>query len=669
MHKLPQNRRWATDFSSDVFGSVVAGQNLDFDREGYLTLAPKSVSIYNQDDDANFSRVFAIVYLDNATQDGYFVLTRDEAFRLVLEGGPAMTQLSTSNRFANTSPDALVWQGLVHVSGYSGTTVNSWDGNSFTERITGLTSSKPQPMCVFENRNELAVGNGNTVKTYNTSYVLQNTLTIPSDYNVISIRWEENKIFVGTRHLHGGEAKIFTWDGSGTAAQAGYGVRCPRVYSLCNYQGGIAAVVSSGQLLRWTGGGFSPLKDAFGVEANFPVWYENRLWQDEDAGTASIGKVYDRGTVADGNIMYLNVSSSVASNESNTLLKNFPSGIWVFDPQVGLYHKALPSADKIQNVAVSSLSDSTLTLASAVQVQTGESVFIEVVGSLTGISANQTYYAIVLTSTTIKLAYSQADAHNGDAITLGGSAGVATVTVARNNQIGSVNDSEAGALALVAPEDVGDTFTQTPIIWGSRTYKLGDVDATFDSLNVLSQAFNVGRFITPKLQTSAITETWKALYQKLRNLSLDADSIVVKYRTRERFGLPTTPAAGTYSTSRTIGSSLEYFDQIEEGDEVVITRGYGAGRSAHVVSHTGLEIELDEAIPNAASGNELEFYVTDFKRLGEPITNSVPTVVDNYCQSQIGQKGAWIQFTIELRGSRVAIEEMLLTHEPAVRAV
>ena len=507
MFRLPRDR-WKADYSSDLFGDFVAGQNLDFDNEGYLSLAPKPVNIFNQDDDADFSRVFAIQYLDNATADGYFVLTRDDAFLLTLNDGPTASALTSGNIWVNTSPDALVWQGLVFVSGYNGTTIRSWDGSTFTERVTGLTSTVPQPLCVFENRNELAVGNANTVKTYNTSYTLQTTLTLPSDYNVITMRWEENKLFIGTRHLHGGDAKIFVWNGAGTSAQAGYSVRCARVYSLCNYKNGIVAVVSSGQILRWTGGGFTPLKDALGVEANFPVWYENRLWQDEDAGTASIGKVYDRGTISDGDLIYFNVSSQVASNESDVLLKNFPSGIWVFDPQVGLYHKALSTGDKIQNVAVSSVASSVLTLASAVHTETGEPIFIEAVGSLTGISANQTYYAIKVTTTTFKLAYSPADAYAGDFITLGGSAGVATITVAKNTQIGSVFDSEAGAISLLAPEDVGDTFTLTPIIWGTRTWKTGDVDATYDSINVLSQANNVGYFVTPKIQSSAFLDTW-----------------------------------------------------------------------------------------------------------------------------------------------------------------
>lgn len=659
MFKLPGNN-WRPDYSSDKRGNLIATQNLDFDNEGYLSLAPKPVNIYNQDDDAGFTRVFGIQYFNTngAGTDGYLVLTRGGAYNVVLADGGAVTEIASDSTFANTFPDLVIFNGLAHFSGHTGTTVQSWDGASFTSRITSLTSSLPQPMCVFENRNELAVGNGNAVKTYNTSYSLQNTLTLPADFTVVTMRWEENKLFIGTRHKHGGDAKIFTWNGSGSAAQAGYTVRAPRVYSLCNYKSGIVAIVSTGQILRWTGGGFEPLKDAYAVEANFPVWYENRLWQDEDSGTALIGKVLDRGSIADGDLIYINASSAVATNESDTLLKNFPSGIWVFDPQVGLYHKALPTADKIQNVAVSSLASSVLTLASAIQTETGEPIFIEAVGSITGISANQTYYAIKVTTSTFKLALTPADAYAGDNITLAGSAGVATVTVARNRQIGSVNDSEAGAVGLISPQDVTDTFTNSPIVWGSRTYKLGDVDATYDSLNILSQANNMGYFITPKIYASNVLDAWQSLKLRIRNLNLDTDKLIIKYRTRERFGMPSRPSQGTYTSSTVLGGSTNTYKRAAVGDEVVITKGYGAGRSAHITTVNSAELTIDEAIPNVSGTEEVEFYVTDFKKLGT-VSNTDRFIQDNYSEHALGIKAPWIQFKVELRGAPgLAIEEV-----------
>lgn len=666
MIKLPNNKRWKTDYSSDCFGSIVAGQNLDFDREGYLSLAPRAVNIYNQDSDAGFSYPFAIEYFANSTADGYLVLTRGGAYNVVISSGVAVTEIATDSTFANAFPDLVIWQGLAVFSAHTGTTVQSWDGASFTSRITGLTSTKPIPLCVFENKNQLAVGNGNTVKTYNSSWSLQVTCTLPADYEVISIRWEENKVFIGTRNIHGGEGKIFVWNGAGTEAQAGYGVGCARVYSLCRYKAGIVAIVNSGQILRWNGGGFEPLKDAYGVEANFPVWYEDRLWQDEDSGVARIGKVFDRGSIADGDIIYINVSSSVASNESDTLLKNFPSGIWVFDPKVGLYHKALTCSDLWQTVAVSSVASSVLTLASAVHTETGEPIFINNVGSLTGITADYTYYAIKVTTSTFKLALSPADALAGDFITLGGSAGSAEVVVAKNRQIGNVNDFYAGAVGLVSPLDVPDTIINSPIIWGGVPFKLGDVDANYFSLNILSQANNVGYFVTPKIYSDQVEDVWQRLVTKLGSLNLDTDKIVVKYRTKERFGMPSRPSQGTYTSSTVLGGTINTYQQAAVGDEVVITKGYGAGRSAHITAINGAELTIDEATPNVSGAEEVEFYVTDFKKL-LVITNTTPRVGDGFIkQAMTDAQSSWVQFKVELRGRGVAVEELQIinqTHE------
>lgn len=662
MIRLPQNRRWKSDYSSDVFGSFIAGQNLDFDQEGYLQLAQKPVAVFTETDDADFGIVYSIQPFDlssTADADGYVICTDDRAFNMLLGEGVSITQIGDSAAFANTFPDALVFNAKVYLS--RATTVDTWDGSNWTsDAISSLTTGVPHPLCLFENRLELAIGNGNTVKTYNTSNVLQNTCTLPTEYQVTTIRWVDNELFIGTRHVHGGEAKVFRWNGTGSAWQAGYGVRAARVYSLCTYQAGFVAIVSSGQILRWTGGGLSPLKDALGVEANFPVWYSSQLWQDEDSTTNKFGRVFDRGSVADGDLIYINVNSTIASSEGNTLLPNFPSGIWVFDPKVGLYHKALPSGDEIQTVGVSSVASSTLTLASSTQVQTGEPVLVAAVGSLTGITANLTYYAIVESATTIKLALTQADAYAGTYITLGGTAGVASLQLPSNNQIGSSTVSHAGAITLVSPTDVPNTFYNSNILWGVRTYQADNTTAVLDSLNTLSKAFNAGYFITPKIYSSNVKDAWQALYTKLKNLNFDTDSIVIKYRTRERFGLPALPSVGTYGTTTTIGGAIAYYDQVQVGDEVVITKGIGAGRSAHVVAKTGSELELDETIPYASTTDPIEFYVTDFKRLNQPITNQTDTVIDGFSKQIIDDASGWIQFKLELRGARVAVEELSL---------
>lgn len=661
MYKLPVNRRWTSDYSSSEFGSFVAAQNIDLDKEGTLTLSHKSIAIYSQDDDGDFDRVQSISYL---TGQGYVLITRDHAYLLNLNDGPTVTEIGSSPSFSANS-DGVTWQARAYAT--HTTKLVYWDGSSWSDAVTGLTNSIPHPVCVLEHRNEIAVGNGNTVQTYNTSHSLQNTLTIPTDFEVQTIRAKGNDVFVGTRNKSGGEAKVFLWNASGSVAQAQYGVRASRVYSLCPYLDTIIAVVNTGQILRFSQGGFMPLKDSLGVEANFPVWYSNYLWEENDETSSE--KVFNRGTVAEGDLLYINVGSGVQSNESRTLLHNFPSGVWCFDPKMGLYHKALPSSDQLQSNTVSSISNNVLTLGSSSQAQTGESFFIESVGSITGLSAGYTYYLIRVTATTFKLALTQADAYAGTNITVAGTANNEAVLIAKNNHIGSVNTSSAGAIATISPNDLQDTFLTGNLLWGSAGYKVNDVDAVFYSLNTFSQAFNVGYVITPKLRSDNIMETWQTLYQKLSGLNLDTDTIVVKYRTRERFGLPTFAAQGSYSSDTRLGSNTAYFDQIEVGDEVVLTKGIGAGRSAHIRAIDGAELMLDEAIPNASSTNEVEFYVSDFKKLST-ITNDTENVENGFAQSGMDSTtGPWVQFKIELRGARPAIEELLVAHETAKAVV
>ena len=213
-----QSKRYSVNLSTDLFGNLARVRNMDFNRPGYMALARKPNVLYTETDDVDFETPLAILSDDS----DFYVITSEDTFSVDVQ----LTDRSVSKLQTGTPPtnsfasDGVFFNGELHVSDAGG--VHSLASGTWASDITGLNTSYPHPLCVSEHQQYLAVGNGNTVALYNTSYALQTTLTIPSDHVVTWIRWRANILWVGTRNINGGEAKVFLWNGSGTAAQSGY---------------------------------------------------------------------------------------------------------------------------------------------------------------------------------------------------------------------------------------------------------------------------------------------------------------------------------------------------------------------------------------------------------------------------------------------------------------
>ena len=245
-----QTRRWIADLDSDIFGNLIRVRNLDFNKKGYLSLAGKPNCVYTEAEDVDFQTPIVIV----SNNLNYHVITSDQAYEIDFVGTtPGVTQMTGGNPpdFGFDS-DAVVFNGSApHVSG--GTEIGSWSGSTWTQRYSSLDSDWPHPLAVSEHQQYLAVGDGNRVRLLNTSYVLQTTATLPSEQIVTWIRWKGNLLYIGTRNIYGGEGRLYVWNGSGTAANAGYGVGSEWCMSGTLYEDTIVVASISGQLLRFTG--------------------------------------------------------------------------------------------------------------------------------------------------------------------------------------------------------------------------------------------------------------------------------------------------------------------------------------------------------------------------------------------------------------------------------
>jgi len=654
------SKKWSVSLESDLFGNLVRVRNLDFNKKGYLSLARKPYTFYTEAESANFESPLAILSGDNS----FYVITTGEMFQI--DG--TVGDFSPSEKSAGSPPsfgfqtDGVWWQGLIFASG--STTVNSYTPSTWTSRITGLSSSYPHPLCVSEHQNYLAVGDGNTVKLYNTAYSLVTTCTVPSDHVVTWIRWMGNLLYFGTRNINGGDARLFIWNGSGTAAQNAYGAACDWLFSGCEFDSKMTVVTSRGQLLYFTGAGLAQLRTDDGREMNFPVYYTNVPWGSSAATSNLRGKVTSRGMKANGRKLYIVVNAEVDFNDGGTpdVIPNFPGGLWVADPGgPGLYHKAGADHKQRSKVTPTSLSSDTLTLSSAEIFETGDPIYCTALGSLTGdLDGDMIYYAIKVSSTEFKLALTPKQAIDGANITITG-------TTTGSEFMFNVYEAVGATKGNAGPVEVFSAFG-LPRFNGIEVLYGMDIrnpaGTTIGVVMSLGMGKNVGSLTTPKIQASNLKDAWQKLFAKFPPFSVSSRKIIIKYRTENRLGIPGRLNMGggraTWVDANTFTINPKTYDfyAAAEGDEVEFISGAAAGYTGHIAaggivvdSATQWSITLDEDMPDVAVGETSDLIVdnwTKYKTISS--VDDAKAAYNGFKKAILKKKAKWIQIRIELRG-------------------
>lgn len=683
-----QSKRYSVNLATDLFGNLARTRSLDFNKPGSLALARKPVVLMTETQDVDFETPLAVLGDD----DDVYVVTTENVFRI----SSALTDITVSdmNDAGGTVPgggfqsDGVFFNSLLHVSDAGG--VHHYTAGAWAQSFTGLSTSYPHPLCVSEHQQYLAVGNGNTVQLRNTSYTLITTLTIPSDHVVTWIRWRANLLWIGTRNIQGGEAKVFLWNGSGTAAQAGYGVGSEWAFSGCTYdaRSTIAVVSASGQLLYFNGSGFVPLLDDAGNEMAFPVYHLGYTWGSSSSTFNLLGKVASRGMEARGRRIYMNVDSTIARPNGGvpSYTPNFPGGLWVFDPKVGLYHKAGIDHDQFNRVAGSSVASDAITLASAQVFETGDPVECTTVGSLTGdIQANQIYYAIKTSSTVLKLANTPQQAVAGEAITITGTATSSEFAFHTYESVGAHMTERTGGLAVLKGQ-TASRFLFSEVVFGADIGLPGGT--TVGAVMSLGMGKNVGSFVTPKLQASAITDTFDQLVSKFKDLNISSRKIIFKYRTKHRWGMPGRRdfdnGKATWVTSTTFTVNPKTYDMysVEVGDEVEFLDGGAGGYTAHITdisedSTTQWTITIDEAMPDVTASDTSEILIDNWtKYMTISTADDAAAAAAGFKKAALGGEeedtanaAKWVEIKVEMRGytdfdDLMEFEELMLNNTP-----
>jgi hypothetical protein len=644
--KIPSNNVWTQTNEGDTSGVLHSTRNITLDTPGKLRLSQKSIAIENTDSLLEAGYGLSLAYFNNQ-----WISVQDAGVRDFDLLGTA-TSGTGSDPTPSIYGDGMVFNSLLLVT--TTDNLSSWNGSAWTNSLASLTTTVPHPMEVFDSlpTYKLAIGNGNTVKIYDTGYNASSTvLTLPTQYIVTSLAYNSGYLYVGTRNTKGGQAAIFIWDGSGTNANYQVVISGNWVYSVKPYGSSVCAITSSGELIYVSGTTATRL-------AALPVFYLPDVnWQ----GTtdSNIPRVFNRGMVTDGDLIYINVNALVETGQSQDYLPGFESGIWVFDPQNGLYHRASTNyLDKYVIDSTLGLSNSVITTSTAHKLKTGDSVIFQTVGGITGVSTQTVYYVSVLSTTTIKLASSRRALQDGTFLTLSGTPTASDKLVYTPNQeYFQYARVSSGAVSLIPADAQYFKNWSTPIIWHASAQDY-DIDERFYAINILTDSYNVGFFETQRIYSENIEQSWKKLTTFLDGLNLSNEEILIKYRTEEEHGYPTRAILGYWSSTNQISFDALDVSFLEDGDELMILDGGGRGYSVHIVgtpdiSSNTVSVTVDENI--GVANKPVRVSATNYKKT---TVLDLETKIKGYLSSSIDTQSAWVQIKGELRGYGIAINKM-----------
>lgn len=663
MVTIPTGKKWSQTNSGEVFGMIHASKNISFDKEGYAQLSKRpTATIYNV---SNFETLVACDYLKDSSNSGYYALTAAHPFMFNLDGGTP-TDLNGSGHGSDISFDGCIWQAKWYISQSSSFANYVAASTSWTTGLGSLNGGVPHPVCVWESANYLAIGDGSQVKLYDKNHTLQTTIVIPSTYQVRWLRYNHNRLYIGTKNTSGGDAVMFVCsDSTSTSAADAWPVAANWLFSGIAYKSSIAVMTSRGQLLWFNGGGWDEL-------GNLPVYYTTYSWF-QGQGYVN-GRMEQRGMKTDGHLIFLNIDGFVGDNY--LILEGQPSGLWVYDPNIGLTHRAGISLDKHQKITISSVNTTTdvFTAGSSFTALTGVKVWYKTGSPSTGLESYRYYYLIRVDSTHFKMAKSYANAIAGTAIDI--TAGGSSEELHYCDELdcgGTLSGAmEAGAVCLVSELDGNPLPTSTgfgymtgsQVIYGASNIPSADGGSQLDLVLSLAIGYNRGYIAIQKVFSSNVRDSFRYLIGKVGRLFQVSDEVVFKWRMVDKIDYPmlvmVTDAAQATWVNGTSFTTTKDISNVADGDEVEFTAGRGNGITAHVFGLPSLSggtytVTLDEAVPGVTAGDKSGFVLQNWKKMKSGLDMTDPNGV--YNSTIPGNPKKWVQLKIELRGHSEPILE------------
>lgn len=662
------DRRLSQPNSSEVQGNLYQTRNIDLDEEGVIKLASPMISIFDETNDAEFDNIHSVFHGTVPHFVGDNVFRQDDS-EIVINGVfTNITGVDTTPPTPGADNDGTLFNGKNVIS--DGQTIKyenvagTWSTISGTP--TGLNT--PTVLEVFPAQNSLLVGLGNKVARVNSNWTVAVTLTLPEDYQVLSIATNGNYTYIGTRHINNGEAMVFIWTGINTTNDGSFGVGTYAVPVVKKYKETAVIVDTLGRLMQFSGAGFTLLEQ-------LPVYTKRSNWGDSNNEYENIRH---RGVVVDGDLIYLNIANLV-DDKDERFLANQIGNIWCYDPKVGLYQKYSYTNTNVTSEYIPSANINTttdiFTVTSLTVPPTGSMFFNDAANTtLGGMTFWRYYFVIKITDTTFKVAETYKDSLAGNAIDITSISGASNILFHFINQkdFGQGIEDQAGAIILWNGEEY-DSLQMGRLGVTALVYS-PTMTWNWRLMQNLQGLRNLGYIVTPKLFTENTQDIFSSAVLRFKPLGY-GDKITVKYRTEDRLKFPVMPSGymnggeivtwtsnSSFTTESSPTANFLDFSTVQIGDEVEVIAGASSGFIAHVasISKSGFQytISLDAASPFYASGDKSMVKIDNWTTL-EVIDGS--TFAGTEKVVSVDTSSGWAQFKIVLEGVNVTLYDNIFT--------
>jgi hypothetical protein len=650
-------------------GTLSYTKNIDLTEDGYIKLAAPLCRVYSSEETSDFNLPYDIF---NRTEGTYKILTPgSDSYELNLSSLGVVIDSS----FPGGSDGLRVFPWVSNNWFFnSGSAVYDYTGASESGVYTSRIAENLDFIELFISANTLVgrdADNVNILKQYNTSFAdTPDDLNLPANYAITGAAYSNEMMGVTTKQRKNqGNAIFAVWDGTTTAANAIYPVNDPYILDIVGYKNSWVILTSQGQLLYFNGGGF----DEIGRLPNFDL--QNRLVDFTPTTSIVFGKLMH----ADGDRIYVNCASLPETSRSRKPYSPFYSGgAYCFDPKHGFYHYSAPSYSQYDSESITFASNIGTT-ASEHYMETGDEVLCPTTSN--ELTAGKIYFAIKLTATTFSLANSYEEAIAGTVKTI--TNGAYSLFYVKRYDYG-IEILKLRDCGLIRNEKDFSGYTTSgvlPFFLGASIHPNNLGTTRVNLINVAAPLMNNrGYFVMGKWQTPNLQEMYQGVAVKYRQLKAQ-DKIIVKAKTKDTnpmiVGDLTLFDTAAYAGEGVIwDGSGQYFATsadltgVEEGDEVHIYAGPGAGQSAHITEINGnvtdgWEVLLDEKIRGTVSGRKSCVSIDKFKKLGVITSDDTEGVK----RLALGNPGASMEIKVELRGIETAVSEIIpisSAHTPAV---
>lgn len=670
MIRIPDSsNQFSLPNNSDKFGNLHYVKNVNFDEEGYLKLSARAVSLVNEQDTDTFDIPTAI---GRGQSDQFFVATTDRPFEVDLsENGSSGVSAAVDN--GTNAPNLTFdshgtwWQNRWYVTDTDDLWYRDPSNGNWTDANVTLTAGKNHFLEVFRSRVQLCIADGNEVVQINTSHTETTNLTIPADYEVIGLAYNNNFMAVATRLSdtaagQNQQAHLFIWDGTTTSANQSFGVGSDAIMAVTPYKSSFVILTRTGNLLYFNGGGFDQL-------TSLPFYFQNVTW-----GDSQNPEMFGNNMFVDGDVIYINVNTYYEQfgTKGERYLPSSPGGVWCFDPKVGLYHRYSPSISEVSRLTVTSANINTttdvLTTTAGTIPATGNPVkYIHSRSTkIGGLQTGEVYYVIKLSSSTFSLATTRQNALDNIKIDI-------TSTGDTTNYFLAVDQTDYGQSLIRRTGAIGQTekpsHVQEGLVFGGELRRVNS--STADAhLNFLSAGFhNIGYLVTAKIFASQIKDTYQKLYIRYRPLE-SGERILVKQKHEDIMGLPiSTPqdsASVTWTSNREfytiadLSDAKSYLDQGGKRElECEIIGGAGAGSASQVESisedNGTYSVVLKDEVIGASSQRVSDIIIENWV-----LIDTIDHNGDGTKEIPLDTSAKWVKYKMVLEGTDVTVEDLLL---------